>query len=99
MSSFETRKLHSSNLAARKKSTVSTKLALVSAGASQAAAQTMPVRAKLVSLTRVVEVMLDWHERRRQRRQLARMDEYMLRDIGLSPADVEHETCKPFWRP
>lgn len=46
----------------------------------------------------LVEIMLDWQERRRQRRQLAMMDEHMLRDIGLSSADVEHEVHKPFWR-
>jgi uncharacterized protein YjiS (DUF1127 family) len=52
-----------------------------------------------VFVARLVEVTLDWQERRRQRRNLAMMDEHMLRDIGLSSADVEREVHKPFWRP
>jgi uncharacterized protein YjiS (DUF1127 family) len=27
------------------------------------------------------------------------MDDHLLRDIGLSRADLEHEIEKPFWRP
>lgn len=55
-------------------------------------------RGVVALIVRLVEVMLVWQERRRQRRQLSRMDDYMLRDIGLSSADVEHEVHKPFWR-
>ena len=47
----------------------------------------------------VVDVVLKWLERRRQRRALDRLDDLMLRDIGLSRADVEQEVGKPFWRP
>ena len=37
-------------------------------------------------------------ERQRQRRALARLDDHLLRDIGLS-ADIAHaETKRPFWR-
>mgnify|MGYP001549016919 FL=1 len=39
-----------------------------------------------------------WQERRRQRFTLARLDDRMLRDIGLTYADVEAEISKPFWR-
>ena len=42
---------------------------------------------------------LTWAERSRQRRQLATFDDHMLRDIGVSRADVMAETAKPFWRP
>jgi uncharacterized protein YjiS (DUF1127 family) len=52
----------------------------------------------LVSVARLVEMLMDWRDRARQRRQLAAMDHHMLRDIGLSLADVEQETQKPFWR-
>ena len=38
------------------------------------------------------------HERRRQRRALADLDELSLRDIGLSRHQAEHEAAKPFWR-
>lgn len=40
-----------------------------------------------------------WRERARQRRVLAAMDDHLLKDIGLTRADVDHETGKPFWRP
>ncbi len=39
-----------------------------------------------------------WSERRRQRRQLRRLGDHILKDIGLSRADVEREADKPFWR-
>jgi uncharacterized protein YjiS (DUF1127 family) len=32
------------------------------------------------------------------RRHLARMDDRLLRDIGLSRADAKREINKPFWR-
>ena len=45
---------------------------------------------------------LDWAlacaDRADQRRQLAQLDERMLRDIGLSHGDVLRETAKPFWQ-
>ena len=37
-------------------------------------------------------------ERARQRRALANLDGRLLRDVGLTPADVRHEIAKPFWR-
>ena len=48
---------------------------------------------------RAVDLVLSWHERARQRRRLRSLDDYMLRDIGLSRADVEGEADKPFWLP
>ena len=39
-----------------------------------------------------------WRERSQQRQALLRLDERMLRDIGLSRSDVEREASKPFWR-
>ncbi len=39
-----------------------------------------------------------WIERSHQRRQLAKLDDRMLKDIGLSRADVNREISKPFWR-
>jgi uncharacterized protein YjiS (DUF1127 family) len=47
----------------------------------------------------VIDLVLTWHERARQRRHLRSLDNHMLRDIGLSRADVEGEADKPFWRP
>lgn len=45
----------------------------------------------LLRLLRMAEVA-------RQRRHLASLSDWQLRDIGLSRADVEAETTKPFWR-
>jgi uncharacterized protein YjiS (DUF1127 family) len=33
------------------------------------------------------------------RRALSMRDDHLLRDIGLTPADVDREVTKPFWRP
>ena len=38
-----------------------------------------------------------WGERARARRQLAHLDDRQLRDIGLSPIDIQREILKPFW--
>lgn len=46
----------------------------------------------------LILTVLVWHERRRQRRHLAQLNDHMLRDIGLSRGDVWAECEKPFWR-
>ncbi len=48
---------------------------------------------------RAFGVLLQWQERSTQRHQLAALEEHYLKDLGLSRADVERETRKPFWRP
>jgi uncharacterized protein YjiS (DUF1127 family) len=45
-----------------------------------------------------VTALLAWQERRCNRAKLAEMDERMLKDIGLSRADIAREVGKPFWR-
>jgi uncharacterized protein YjiS (DUF1127 family) len=50
-------------------------------------------------LVALADGLLDWLERGRSRRLLARLDDRMLHDIALSRADVEREAGKPFWRP
>jgi uncharacterized protein YjiS (DUF1127 family) len=61
----------------------------------------MPRRPQL-NVLRAVRVLFDlialWQERRRQRAALMKLDGRLLRDIGLSLADVEQEIRKPFWR-
>lgn len=49
-------------------------------------------------LVALVEIVLAWQERARQRRQLALMDDRLLRDIGISRAEIAREAGKPFWR-
>lgn len=55
-------------------------------------------RLALSALVGGIERLLLWHELTRQRHQLNMMDDRMLKDIGLTRADVESETQKPFWR-
>ena len=43
--------------------------------------------------------LLVWAERSEQRHRLAELNDHMLRDIGLTRADVMAETIKPFWQP
>lgn len=40
-----------------------------------------------------------WLARWRDRRHLAELDEYLLRDIGLTPDDVRSQIERPWWRP
>jgi len=50
------------------------------------------------ALSRAIEAPIDWIARMRDRRQLAAMNDSMLKDIGVSRADVEHEIEKHFWQ-
>ncbi|MGY2052325.1 DUF1127 domain-containing protein [Methylobacterium sp. JK268] len=54
---------------------------------------TRPPRA--VSLMERIEL---WMQRRRQRLDLQQLPDGMLKDLGLSHADVAREAEKPFWR-
>ena len=49
-------------------------------------------------LGRVLDLLLTWLERHRQRRFLQAMSDHMLHDIGLSRSDVDRESSKQFWR-
>jgi uncharacterized protein YjiS (DUF1127 family) len=46
----------------------------------------------------VVNRLSDWRWRARTRRQLARLDAYGLKDLGLTRVDQQIECAKPFWR-
>ena len=50
-------------------------------------------------LDRVIETPFVWAERVAERRHLAQLDDHLLRDIGLSRADLDAVSTKPFWRP
>jgi len=66
------------------------------------APQQMPRRAVRrwlkATLSRISVMLHEWHRRRRDRAELAALDERMLRDIGVSRTEVLHEINKPFWR-
>ena len=50
------------------------------------------------AIVRAFEVLAVWQARERQRHHLRELDDRLLRDMGISRADVEHEASKPFWR-
>ena len=53
----------------------------------------------LAGVQRAIDLLLIWQQRARDRRQLEALNDRMLRDIGLTRADVFAEASKPFWRP
>ena len=58
------------------------------------------VAAKASALPRrLFDRLATWQERAASRRRLGQIDDWMLKDIGLTRADVARETAKPFWRP
>ncbi len=65
--------------------------------ASTIKASAMGVARRLV--VRVVDTLILWQERARQRHHLAALDPNLLKDIGVSRADAWQEANKPFWRP
>jgi uncharacterized protein YjiS (DUF1127 family) len=48
---------------------------------------------------RAIELVLGWQEVARQRRALLKLDERLLKDIGITRADAEREASRPFWDP
>ena len=74
----------------------SVSLAVPRAGRSAGAADTLGWRDGVGA---VLDQLMTWQERARQRHQLQSLSDHMLHDIGLGRADVEAETSKPFWRP
>ena len=54
-----------------------------------------PLSRGLLALTLAV---VQWDLRRRTRRDLRRLPDFMLRDIGLDPSSALAEAQKPFWR-
>ena len=49
------------------------------------------------ALGAIVEGLLVWHDRVAERHALRNLDDFALKDMGLSRADVEREGRKPFW--
>ena len=65
------------------------------------ARQMAPALGVLTELSRLPMTLLilagNAYARQRERRQLAALDERMLRDIGLSPNQARKEAGKAFW--
>lgn len=59
---------------------------------------TLSAQQSWASLRHAAALVLTWHERARQRRHLQSLSDHMLRDLGLTRADVLAEASKPFWR-
>lgn len=51
-----------------------------------------------VILGLIVATLREWRHRRVSRRELARLDDRTLRDIGLDPGAVDYEVRQSFWR-
>ena len=47
---------------------------------------------------RLVATFREWRRRAHGRAELAKLDDKMLRDIGITRADAEFLSNKPFWR-
>lgn len=46
----------------------------------------------------IVDTLMRWGETRRSRYALAQLDDRLLRDVGLSPAEAMREAAAPFWK-
>lgn len=46
----------------------------------------------------LIDVLVQWHNRARQRAVLRTLSDHQLHDIGVSRADACREAAKPFWR-
>jgi uncharacterized protein YjiS (DUF1127 family) len=57
-----------------------------------------PVLATESLLLRMVDRLQVWLQRKRERRHLGTLSDRMLKDIGVSRADVEYETSRRFWQ-
>ena len=44
------------------------------------------------------QLLASWRRRAHERRELANLDHRTIRDLGLSPGDIQFEINKPFWR-
>ena len=57
-----------------------------------------PSRSLRQTVEHMVGLVREWRRRRRSRGDLARLDDRILRDIGLTRCDAANEIDKPFWR-
>jgi uncharacterized protein YjiS (DUF1127 family) len=59
----------------------------------------LPTRAVLIgTLHNLQEILSSWQRRARERNELAQLDPWTQRDLGLSEHDIEQEANKPRWQ-
>jgi uncharacterized protein YjiS (DUF1127 family) len=51
-----------------------------------------------ISIRKPKRMINTWISRSRQRKQLAKLDDRLLKDIGLTRSQAEIEISKPFWK-
>ncbi|RLA37661.1 MAG: hypothetical protein DRR03_02085 [Gammaproteobacteria bacterium] len=56
-----------------------------------------PVAILKCRVANLFAVVVTWHERSRQRRQLLDLDDRLLKDVGISRADALAASARPFW--
>jgi uncharacterized protein YjiS (DUF1127 family) len=56
-----------------------------------------PCETKASTRPRLVAAFAGWRERARQRGELAHLDAWTRRDLGVSETDVWNEVRRPFW--
>jgi uncharacterized protein YjiS (DUF1127 family) len=56
------------------------------------------IDARTYFLRRVLNAVREYFQHRKQRRDLAALDEHLLRDVGITPRDAEAEARTPFWK-
>jgi uncharacterized protein YjiS (DUF1127 family) len=47
---------------------------------------------------RIAHIVMEWQNRAEQRQNLANLGDDMLKDLGLTRAQVAEEVNKPFWQ-
>jgi uncharacterized protein YjiS (DUF1127 family) len=68
-------------------------------GAAACSAARPAFSARLVAaMSEAIAMLRLWARRRHDRRDLLRLDEHMLRDIGFDRTRVEDMAARPFWR-
>ncbi|ABC32778.1 uncharacterized conserved small protein [Hahella chejuensis KCTC 2396] len=49
-------------------------------------------------LTRLRSLTQQWRKQARTRRELANLNDHLLKDLGITEGDRRQEASKPFWR-
>ncbi len=76
---------------------MTTREATFAAGSSAVHAAKSTAAALWTLPERIADTVYEWQKRASGRHHLRQLSDHMLKDIGLSRADVEGEAGKPFW--